>query len=142
VSFPHVPNGNGCFAIRTSDSAPTRFRTNQRQAQRSRSGPTHHGARHLALRSTRLQPLLEPHKAIDRKRVTILYKVLDPGLAARIVEADIRSSTFRVNSTDRPTARLQNDQQAAQKTAGRSSRRVMPSTDSLGSTRATGMSGS
>ncbi|WP_329484298.1 hypothetical protein OG555_19310 [Kribbella sp. NBC_01484] len=66
---------------------------------------------------TVLQPLLAPHKAIDRKRVTILYKVLDPGLAARIVEADIRSSSFRVNSTDRPSARLQNDQQAAEKTA-------------------------
>ncbi|WP_202873459.1 SCO6880 family protein [Kribbella capetownensis] len=66
---------------------------------------------------TVLQPLLAPHKAIDRKRVTVLYKVLDPGLAARIVEADIRASTFRVNSTDRPSARLQNDQAAAEKTA-------------------------
>jgi hypothetical protein len=65
---------------------------------------------------TVLQPLLAPHKAVARKRVTILYKVLDPGLAARIVEADMRSSSFRVNSTDRPSARLQHDQAAAEKT--------------------------
>ncbi|MDX6293929.1 MAG: hypothetical protein QOH50_3004 [Kribbellaceae bacterium] len=64
-----------------------------------------------------LQPLLAPHKAVARKRVTILYKVLDPGVAARVVESDVRSSAFRVNSTDRPSARLQNDRRSAEKTA-------------------------
>lgn len=63
-----------------------------------------------------LQPLLAPHRAIARKRVTILYKVMDPGIAARIVEADMKSSDFRTYSSSRPAARQQADQAAAERT--------------------------
>ncbi|WP_338419309.1 SCO6880 family protein [Kribbella antiqua] len=64
-----------------------------------------------------LQPLLAPHRAIARKRVTILYKVLDPGIAARIVESDRRTSDFRINSSDKPSARLEADRMSTEKTA-------------------------
>jgi hypothetical protein len=64
-----------------------------------------------------LQPLLAPHKAIARKRVTILYKVLDPGVAARVVESDIRNSEFRVVSAKKPSARLQRDHMSAEASA-------------------------
>lgn len=64
-----------------------------------------------------LRPLLAPHRAIARKRVTILYKVMDPGIAARIVEADRRNSDFRLNSTKSPAARLAADRSITERTA-------------------------
>jgi hypothetical protein len=64
-----------------------------------------------------LQPLLAPHRAIVRKRVTILYKVMDPGIAARIVESDRRNSDFRLNSTKVPAARVAADRMITEKTA-------------------------
>ncbi|MFG1913075.1 SCO6880 family protein [Kribbella sp. NPDC048928] len=64
-----------------------------------------------------LQPLLAPHRAIVRKRVTILYKVMDPGIAARIVESDRRNSDFRLNSSKVPAARLEAERSITEKTA-------------------------
>lgn len=64
-----------------------------------------------------LWKLLAPHADIDRKRVTLLYRVLDAGVAARIVEADQRNADFRVNSSHRPTQRAIREQRAALATA-------------------------
>lgn len=52
-----------------------------------------------------LARLLAPHRDIARKRVTLLYRPLDPARAAAIVEADLRAAEFRVTSTSKPAAR-------------------------------------
>lgn len=52
-----------------------------------------------------LARLLAPHRDIARKRVTLLFRPLDAGRAAGIVEADVRAATFNISSTDKPTAR-------------------------------------
>lgn len=67
--------------------------------------------------SSVLADLLAPHPDIDRKRVTLLYRPLDAGRAARIVEQDKRNADFRASSTSRPTARVQLEQRAAALTA-------------------------
>jgi len=60
-----------------------------------------------------LTRLLSPHGAVDRKRVTLLYRPIEPGVAAGIVEADKRNADFRVSAQSRPTARALTDQKAA-----------------------------
>ena len=67
--------------------------------------------------SSVLADLLAPHPDIDRKRVTLLYRPLDPARAARLVEQDKRNAAFRAASTSRPTARLLLEQGAAALTA-------------------------
>lgn len=67
--------------------------------------------------SSVLGTLLAPHPAIDRKRVTMLYRVLDPGAAARIVETDKRNARFRATSSDRPSARSLTELSMAEATA-------------------------
>ena len=67
--------------------------------------------------SSILWRLLAPHPDIARKRVTLLYRVLDPGLAARTVEADKRNADFRVNSATRPSEHALREQRAALATA-------------------------
>ncbi|MCL2090927.1 MAG: hypothetical protein FWH11_06855 [Micrococcales bacterium] len=52
-----------------------------------------------------LSRLLAPHRDIARKRVTLLYGMIDPGRAAGLVEADLRAAEFRASSTRRPQAR-------------------------------------
>ena len=69
------------------------------------------------VRENVLARLIAPHGDIARKRVTLLYRVIDPGEAARIVERDLHNAEFRVNSTARPTARAVVEQQAARATA-------------------------
>ena len=64
-----------------------------------------------------LTRLLSPHGAVDRKRVTLLYRPVEPGIAAGIVEADKRNADFRVTAQSRPTARAMTDQKAAAATA-------------------------
>ncbi len=64
-----------------------------------------------------LWKLLAPHREIARKRVSLLYRVLDPGLAARIVEADKRNADFRVNSAQRPSEHVLREQRSALATA-------------------------
>ena len=51
------------------------------------------------VRSNVLRSLLDPVPGIRRKRVAIIYRPLDPGTAARIVESDRRSAQFMANST-------------------------------------------
>jgi len=67
--------------------------------------------------SSVLLKLLSPHRDIARKRVTVLYRILDAGAAARLVEADLRNADFRVASAQRPTARVLSEQSAAHATA-------------------------
>jgi hypothetical protein len=69
------------------------------------------------VRENVLARLVAPHGEIARKRVTLLYRVIDPGEAARIVERDLHNADFRVNSSARPTARSVVEQQAARATA-------------------------
>ena len=69
------------------------------------------------VQSSILARLLAPHPAVDRKRVTLLYRPINPGIAAAMVEADLRAATFRATSTDRPTARSVMDTRSAEATA-------------------------
>jgi len=72
--------------------------------------------------SSVLLKLLSPHRDIARKRVTLLYRILDAGAAARMVEADLRNADFRVASAQRPTARVLSEQSAAHATAAEEAR--------------------
>lgn len=65
-----------------------------------------------------LARLLAPHRDIARKRVTLLYRPLDPARAAGIVEADLRAAEFRMTSTNKPAARDSLAVRAASATAG------------------------
>lgn len=49
--------------------------------------------------------LLAPHRDVARKRVTLLYRPIDPARAAAIVEADRNAAQFRATSSARPSAR-------------------------------------
>lgn len=64
-----------------------------------------------------LSKLMAPHPDIARKRVTLLYRVLDPGVAARVVESDKRNADFRVNSANRPSEHVVREQRSAWATA-------------------------
>lgn len=52
-----------------------------------------------------LARLLAPHRDIARKRVTLLYKPIDPAKAAALVQADVRAAEFKATSTRKPAAR-------------------------------------
>jgi hypothetical protein len=67
--------------------------------------------------SSVLARLLAPHRDVARKRVTLLYRPIDAARAAAIVEADVRASTFNVQSTNKPTARTMTATRAAMATA-------------------------
>ena len=69
------------------------------------------------VRENVLARLIGPHPEIDRKRVTLLYRLLDPGEAARIVERDLHNAEFRVNSANKPSARAVIEQNSARATA-------------------------
>ncbi len=75
------------------------------------------GAPRGEVQSSVLGKLLAPHRAIARKRVTLLYRIMDSGVAAALVEADVRNADFRVASAQRPTARMLREQRAAHATA-------------------------
>lgn len=67
--------------------------------------------------SSVLSQLLAPHGDVDRKRVSLIYRPLDPGRAAQIVEKDKRAADFRASGEQRPSARTLMDQAAAAATA-------------------------
>ncbi|MFC5931994.1 SCO6880 family protein [Cryobacterium melibiosiphilum] len=67
--------------------------------------------------SSILARLLAPHRDVARKRVTLLYRPIDAAKAAAIVEADVRASTFNVQSSNKPTARSMTATRAALATA-------------------------
>ncbi|MGW5880213.1 SCO6880 family protein [Nocardiopsis terrae] len=57
-----------------------------------------------AVQSSILRRLLAPHGDIDRKRVTLFYRPLDPAHAAAVVQADLRNNQFKVTASRRPSA--------------------------------------
>lgn len=69
------------------------------------------------VQSSILTRLLAPHGDIARKRVTLLYRPLDPARTAAIVESDLRSAQFRATSNAKPTARDLMEARSAQATA-------------------------
>ena len=69
------------------------------------------------IRENVLARLIAPHPDIARKRVTLLYRMISPGEAARIVERDLHNAEFRVNSANKPSARAILEQSSARATA-------------------------
>lgn len=67
--------------------------------------------------ATSLERLLQPHRDIARKRVTILYRPEDPVTSAAAVEADINTASFTASQRRRATARAKGDLRAAEKQA-------------------------
>ena len=70
-----------------------------------------------AVVETVLSELLAPHRDIPRKRVTLLYRVLSPAEAARMVENDVHTAEFRVNTRSNASARDKHEVQSAHATA-------------------------
>ena len=64
-----------------------------------------------------LAKLLAPHRDIARKRVTLLYRPIDPARAAALVEADLNAARFNSTATTKPTARSTLSARSAQATA-------------------------
>lgn len=64
-----------------------------------------------------LQKLLEPNRHVARKRVTMLYRVLDPATSARTVDADVRSAITAATATKRPRATHTQELRLATQTA-------------------------
>ncbi|WP_165962969.1 SCO6880 family protein [Occultella glacieicola] len=64
------------------------------------------------VQSSVLARLIGPHAGIARKRVTMLYRPVDPGTAARLVEADKRNADVRASGA-RPSARAAVDKRIA-----------------------------
>lgn len=69
------------------------------------------------VQSSVLARLLAPHRDITRKRVTLLYRPIDPARAAAIVETDKTNAMFKVQSATKPSARAVMDARAAVATA-------------------------
>lgn len=63
------------------------------------------GAPRGLVREQILARLLAPHRDIDRKRVTMHYRPVDPGKAATIVEKDLNDANFSTTGGNKPTAR-------------------------------------
>ncbi|MFD1722427.1 SCO6880 family protein [Amnibacterium endophyticum] len=64
-----------------------------------------------------LARLLAPHRDIARKRVTLLYRPIDPARAAALVEADLNAARFNSTASAKPTARSTLSARSAQATA-------------------------
>jgi hypothetical protein len=79
------------------------------------------GAPRGEVQSSVLYQLLAPHRDVDRKRVTLLYRVIGAAAAARIVENDRNAAMFRA-SGKRPTARVLREQRSAELTASEEAR--------------------
>lgn len=75
-----------------------------------------------AVVETVLSELLAPHRDIPRKRVALLYRVLSAAEAARMVETDVHTAEFRVNTRRNPSARDQREVQSAHATAAEEAR--------------------
>lgn len=66
-----------------------------------------------AVQENVLAPLLAPHRDIARKRVTMLYRPIDPARAASIVDADIRVAEQVLGQSARTSGRDRKDFGAA-----------------------------
>ncbi|MBD2828994.1 SCO6880 family protein [Streptomyces californicus] len=70
------------------------------------------------VRSSVLRGLLEPAQGTRRKRVSLVYRPIDPATSARIVEADRRAAHFMAGSRrGLVQARAASEMQAAEQTA-------------------------
>jgi hypothetical protein len=70
------------------------------------------------VRSSVLRGLLEPAPGTRRKRVSLIYRPIDPATSARIVESDRRSAHFMAGSRrGLVQARASSEMQAAEQTA-------------------------
>ncbi len=69
------------------------------------------------VQSSVLHRLLAPHRDIDRKRVTMHFRPINPAKAAAIVESDLRAAEFLATSKAKPTARSILATRAASSTA-------------------------
>jgi hypothetical protein len=56
------------------------------------------------VRENILQALLQPSVDVPRKRVTMIYRILDPAAAARTVDADVAAAQTAATATKRPRA--------------------------------------
>jgi len=56
------------------------------------------------VKETILQSLLQPNVVVPRKRVTMLYRILDPATAAKTVDSDVASAQTAATATKRPRA--------------------------------------
>lgn len=70
-----------------------------------------------SIHSTVLQSLVAPSPDILRKRVTMLYRPIDPARAAQLVEQDVNTASFNASSRKRETSRDTREMRAAQSTA-------------------------
>lgn len=64
-----------------------------------------------------LQSLVAPTPEVVRKRVTMLYRPIDPARAAQLVENDVNTATFNASSRNRATSRDSRETRAAKATA-------------------------
>ncbi len=69
------------------------------------------------VQSSILARLLSPHRDVDRKRVTMLYRPLDAATSSNTVDADVRAASVRSSSQRTPSARAAADLRAAQQAA-------------------------
>ncbi|MGF1662339.1 MAG: SCO6880 family protein [Kineosporiaceae bacterium] len=67
--------------------------------------------------SSVLAAILGPHPDVDRKRVTLVVRPLDPARAARVVETDKRTAEFQASVSSTPSSRALVAQRAAEATA-------------------------
>ncbi len=67
--------------------------------------------------SSILKKLLEPHRSVPRKRVSIVYRLMDTGTAARTVEADRRNAGWNARNTKNPSEQVKAAMEKANKTA-------------------------
>lgn len=70
-----------------------------------------------AVRETVLRTLLAPHSAIHRKRVTLLYRPMDPAAGAREVDRQTKEADASAGIMRRQNARMSRAQAAAHRAA-------------------------
>lgn len=69
------------------------------------------------VRENILEALLRPSLDVPRKRVTIIYRILDPATAARTVDSDVASAQTAATATKRPRASKVRELELAVETA-------------------------
>ena len=69
------------------------------------------------IQSSILARLLSPHRDVDRKRVTLLYRPLSAAASSATVGAVVRAASVRASSQRAPSARAAADLKAAQQAA-------------------------
>lgn len=70
-----------------------------------------------AVQSGVLSRLLEPHRDVERKRVTMLYRPIDVSIAPDLVESDLNKARARVEGARVATARMHHELAAAKQVA-------------------------